>query len=75
LHREVNDVICKFVQEQVAPEIITSLEAKKSQIIEAAIMAADQMAEDLAKGMAATLAERLGTSYSRAAIFKAMFGG
>jgi len=71
---KVNEIVNDFIQKEVAPEIVTSLQANKSQIIAAAIISADSMAVMLATSFSDTLAKKLGTSYERDKIFKAMFG-
>jgi len=69
----VHDIVEEFINKEVKPELLVSLREKKSAIIEAAILGAENMAVMLAKAMAASLAENLGTSYKRNAILKAMF--
>ncbi len=75
LTTEVDKLVGKFVKEEVGPELITSLDANKSMIIEAAIFSANKMALLLAETMSETLAERIGDSWKRDKIIKAMFGG
>ncbi len=69
----VNRVVTTFVQEELAPEIITCLREKKSVLIEAAIAGAEGLAVQLAEAMTTQLAENLGTSYKRKKILEAMF--
>lgn len=64
-----------FFLEEVAPDIRLALVSNKEAIIKAAVVAANDMAETLAKEMSAELAERLGNSWSRKKIFDSMFGG
>lgn len=58
---------------EVVPELLVSLTAKKSVIIEAAIMSAEVMAEELARAMTKQFVENVGSSYKRKKIFEAMF--
>lgn len=73
IEHEIREIVRDFVKSEIAPEIITSLNEKKSVIIEAAIVSAENMATMLAESMAAQLAENLGKSYQREKIFKEMF--
>ncbi len=70
----VGQVIEEHIREQVAPEIIGSLDEQKSFIIEAAVVSAQDMAVALAESMAKSLAENLASGYKRDDILKAMFG-
>lgn len=73
LNREIDTIVKDFVTKEVAPELIISLNKNKSAIIEAGIIAADEMAKQLAASMAAKVTENLSTSYKRSAILKALF--
>ena len=63
----------EFVKTDVAPELIASLANNKSMIIDAAIIAAEEMAQSLATAMSQSLAEKLGNSYRRGVLIKALF--
>lgn len=69
----VHDIVEEFISKEVKPELLVSLQKKKSAIIDAAIIGAENMAVMLAKAMAEKLSENLGTSYKRSEILKAMF--
>ncbi len=73
LNDAVSGVVKTFVQEEVAPELLTSLTENKSALISAAITSAESMAIQLAKAMSAELADNLGSSYGRKKILEAMF--
>ena len=70
---QVSETVSKFIEENVIPELLVSLEKKKSTIIKAALISAEEMAKALAEAMTNQLIENLGTSWDRKKIFQAMF--
>lgn len=73
LKEAVASIVTKFVADEIAPEILVSLNEQKSAIVQAAIVSADKLAVMLAESLTAKLAENLGRSYRRDEIFKKMF--
>jgi hypothetical protein len=70
----VHDIVEAFINEEVKPELLVALREKKSALISAGILGAEDIAVMLAKAMSEKMAENLGTSYKRSEILKAMFG-
>jgi len=68
-----SEIVKMWVNEELKPELIVSLEAKRSVLIESAIVAAEQLSEALAKAMTDAMVENLGSSYSRKKIIEALF--
>lgn len=70
---KIREVINKWVEKEVAPELVVSLNKNKSAIMSAAVMSAQDVAKLLADVMTKKLAENLTTSYKRNNILKALF--
>ena len=73
LSEEIKTVVHVFVTEEVMPELRQELILKKSEIVKAGVLAAEDMAQQLASAMAAKFSENLGTSYKRSEILKTLF--
>lgn len=69
-----NDLVKEWVLNELKPELVASLEKKKSFLIDAALISAESMAENLAKAMSEQMAENLASSYNRKKILEALFG-
>lgn len=74
LSTKTNELVKEWVLNELKPELVASLNEKKSFLIEAALLSAESMAESLANIMAEKMAENLANSYDRKKILEALFG-
>jgi hypothetical protein len=80
-HWEMSPIVSKLIQDEVtafmATEIVPVIKAQlvesKEGLVSLAIITANQITEELARGMTDEVKKRLESSYSRGKIFEALF--
>jgi hypothetical protein len=70
LQTEINNIVQKFIKEEIAPEIQAQLVESKPAILKAVAVMADELSTDLAKALLETARENLNQSYKRSQILK-----
>lgn len=70
----IREQVKKFVEEEIAPEIIKALAAEKPALVERAVLAAGEIADELRKALVGRVTENLAMGYKRDKTLDAIFG-